>query len=161
MIVQIGATNTSIAIVKEGKIRMIFSIGLGGFALTRSISVELGIDIDQAENYKKAYGLSQEAFEGKIGHAIQPALTSIASDIKKAILSYREKNNNENITQLVISGGSASLPGLDVFLTNALSTQVLLGSSWSAYGVGNIPTELQVQAPMFNVVTGLALRNLI
>jgi len=161
MIVHIGATTTSLAVVKAGKIKMIFSIGLGGFAMTRSISVDLGIDMDQAENYKKAYGLSESAFEGKIGRALSPVLTSIAGDIKKAILLYREKNDNENINQLVLSGGSALLPGMDVYLTNALSAQVVLGRAWVAYNIANVPQELQVQAPSFNVAVGLALRNLI
>ncbi len=161
MIVHIGAITTSIAIVKEGKIKMIFSLGLGGAAMTRSISVDLGIDISQAENYKKAYGLSQSAFEGKIAKVLDPVLTSIVADVKKAMLSYHEKNNNENIKQLVLSGGSSLLPGLDVYLTNALSTQVVLGRAWSAYNISNIPDELQSQAPAYNVAIGLALRNLV
>ena len=161
MIVHIGATGTTVALVRGGVIKMIFSISLGGIALTRSISLDLGIDMSQAENYKNAYGLNTEAFEGKIAATIQPVLDSIVADIKKGLLSFREKNNNESIKQVILSGGSAHVPGLDIFLTNALSTQVVFGSAFTAYNIQNVPEELNMRAPSYNVVLGLALRNLI
>lgn len=161
IIVHIGATTTSVAIVRAGTIKMVFSIALGGTAITRAISVDLGIDSTQAENYKKAYGLNKDAFEGKIGRALAPIVESVIGDIKKGILLFREKNNNENIKQVILSGGSALLPGVDAYFTNALGAQVVLGNSWSVYNVGNVPNELQIEAPSYNVVAGLALRNLL
>ena len=161
MIVHIGATSTTVALVRGGVIKMIFSIGLGGIALTRSISLDLGIDMSQAENYKNAYGMNTEAFEGKIAATIQPVFDSIVADIKKGLLSFREKNNNESIKQVILSGGSAHVPGLDIFLTNALSTQVVFGSAFTAYNIQNVPEELSIRAPSYNVVLGLALRSLI
>lgn len=161
IIVHIGATTTSVAIVKNGTIKMVFSISLGGFAITRAISLDFGIDISQAENYKKTYGLSQQAFEGKIGKSLAPILESIAGDIKKALLSFREKNSNETIKQVVLSGGSSLLPGIDSYFSNSLNTQVVVGNCFSSYNIQNVPTELQAEAPSFNVVMGLALRNLL
>ncbi len=161
ILVNVGSTTTSAAIVKNGIIRMVFSTALGGAAITRAISVDLGIDATQAENYKKAYGLNKDAFEGKIGRALSPILESIVGDIKKALLAFREKNNNEAVKQVILSGGTSLLPGIDVYFTNALSSQVVIGNSWNAYGILNVPNELQIEAPSFNVVIGLALRNLI
>lgn len=161
IIIHIGATTTNVAIVQEGRIKMVFSIALGGLAITRAISVDLAIDLSQAENYKKAYGLNKDAFEGKIGKSLAPILESIAGDIKKAIILFREKNNNESIKQIVLSGGTALLPGIDAYFTNLLGSQVSLGNSWSAYNILNVPNELALEAPSYNVVVGLALRNLI
>lgn len=161
MILQIGASSTTIAIVKNGVLKTIFSNSTGGIALTRSISIELGIDATQAENYKKAYGFSTNAFEGKIAKVLIPMANLIVADIKKTILSYREKNNNENIKQIFLSGGSAQIPGIDVVLTNALSVQVVLGNSFNAYGIGNVPAELTSAIPSYNTVVGLALRGVL
>lgn len=160
MIVHVGATTTSVAIVKNGTIKMVFSTALGGAAITRAISVDLGIDATQAENYKKAYGLAKDAFEGKIGQALSPILSSIIGDIRRALLAYREKSN-ENMKQIILSGGTALLPGIDVYFTNTLNTQVVVGNSFAAYNIQNVPNELQVDAPSYNVVIGLALRNLV
>ncbi|HVZ66888.1 MAG TPA: type IV pilus assembly protein PilM [Patescibacteria group bacterium] len=161
MIVHIGATTTSVAIVKNGIIRMVFSAALGGLAITRAISVDLGIDMTQAENYKKAYGLNKDAFEGKVGKALAPILDSIVGDIRKALLSFQEKNNNETVKQVVLSGGSSLLPGIDVYFTNSLNSQVVLGNCFTAYNIQNVPNELMIEAPSYNVVIGLALRNLV
>ena len=161
MILHIGATTSSICIVKQGIIKTIISLPLGGTAITRAISVDLGIDQAHAESYKRAYGLNQDAFEGKIGKALTPMLESIAVDVKKSMLSFREKNANETISQVVLSGGSSLLPGIDVFFTNNLSTQVVLGNCFAAYSMGNVPQELAIQPASFNVVMGLALRNLL
>ena len=161
MILHIGANTSSICIVKQGIIKTIISIPFGGTTISRAISLDLGIDSVQAENYKRAYGLNQDAFEGKIGKALAPILQSIVGDVKKTMLSFREKNANETISQIVLSGGSSLLPGLDVFFTNNLSTQVVLGNCFAAYNMGNVPKELIIQAPSFNVIVGLALRNLL
>lgn len=161
MILHIGANTSSICVVKQGIIKTIVSMPLGGTAITRAISLDLGIDSAQAENYKRAYGLNRDAFEGKIGKALAPILQSIVGDVKKTMLSFREKNANEAISQVVLSGGSSLLLGIDVFFTNNLSTQVVLGNCFAAYNMGNVPQELIIQAPSFNVVIGLALRNLL
>ncbi len=161
IIVHIGAATTSVAIVKDARIKMVFSLPVGGAAITRAVSVDLGIDMTQAENYKRAYGLNKEAFEGKIGKSLTPVLESIASDIKKSILLFKEKNNNEAIKQIVLSGGSALLPGINVFFTNVLGAQVTLGNCFAAYNIGNVPDQVQAEAPSYNVVIGLALRELL
>lgn len=158
MIVHMGAISTTIAIVRGGIIRMVFTIPSGGDALTRSISIELGIDMQQAENYKRTYGFSQNQMSGKVGKVLAAPVAAIVADVKKTMLSYREKYNNENIKQVILSGGSAVLPGLDVVMANALSTQVILGSAFAAYNMQNVPQELMVQSPAYNVVVGLALK---
>ncbi len=161
MIVHMGAATTNIAVVENGEIVMVFTVDKGGIAITRAISLDLGIQLDQADSYKKAYGLNKDAFEGKIGKSLYPILESILGDIRKTILLYKEKNPNQPITQIILSGGAAQLPGIDIYLTNQLSTQVVLGSAFQVYGVKNIPQQLESDSLSFNVVTGLALKGVI
>jgi len=160
LIIHIGASTTDILITRNKILNMVFSIPLGGVAITRAISVDLGIDLNQAENYKRVYGLNQEIFEGKIGKSLAPVLASIVNDIRKAVLLYKEKNAAENLNQIILSGGSALLPGIDVYFANNLETQVVIGNCWQANGIGNVPGELIEEGPTYNVVVGLALREL-
>lgn len=159
MIVHMGAATSNIAVVENGEIVMVFTVDKGGIAISRAISIDLGIDIGQAESYKKAYGLNKDAFEGKIGKSLFPILESILGDIKKTILLYKEKNPNQQITQIILSGGSALLPGVDIFFTNQLNTQVVLGNAFQIYGVKNVPQQIESEALSFNVVSGLALKD--
>lgn len=161
IIVHMGATTTDIAVVKEGLLNMVFSISVGGLAITRAISLDLGIDAKQAEDYKRAYGLTRDTFEGKVGKSLYPIMESIVGDIKKAMLSYRQKNNNEEIKQVILSGGNAMLPGLDVYLTNTLNTQVVLGNCWDINAIDNVPDQVKLDFSRYNVVVGLALRDYI
>lgn len=158
MIVHMGAATTNIAVVENGEIVMVFVVDKGGIAITRAISLDLGIDLNQAEAYKKAYGLSKDIFQGKIGKSLFPILESILGDIRKTVLLYKEKNPNQQITQVVLSGGSAQLPGADIYFTNQLNTQVVLGNSFQIYDIKNVPQQVLSDSLSFNVVTGLALK---
>ena len=159
MIVHMGATTTNIAIVKNGEIVMVFTVDKGGIAITRAVSLDLGIDLAQADAYKKAYGLNKEAFEGKIGKSLFPILESILGDIRKTFLLFKDKNHDEQVTQIILSGGSAQLPGIDIYFTNQLNIQVVLGNTFALYDIKNIPPQIASESLSFNVVTGLALKN--
>lgn len=158
MIVHIGSSTTNIAIVENGELIMVFSLDRGGQAITRAISLDLAIDLRQAEAYKRAYGLNKDTFEGKIGKSLFPILESILGDIKKTILLYKQKSPNQQITQVVMSGGGSQLPGIDKYFANQLNIQVVLGSAFNVYNIGNIPEQIAAEALSFNVVTGLALK---
>lgn len=161
MVVHMGASTTNIAVVKNGETVMVFTVDKGGIAITRAISLDLGIDINQADSYKKAYGLNKEAFEGKIGKSLFPILESITGDIKKTMLLYKEKHQEEQINQIILSGGSAQLPGIDMYFTNQLNVQVVPGNCFQIYDIKNIPAEIAQEALSFNVVAGLALKDLL
>lgn len=161
IIIHLGASTTDVAIVKNKIISLVFTVPLGGIAITRAISLDLGIDLTQAENFKKAYGLSQETFEGKIGKSLTPILDSIIGDIQKAILLFREKNNGQTINQIILSGGSALLPKVDIFFTDKLNAQVVIGNSWQLQKIANVPNEVDAEGPSYNVVVGLALRDIL
>lgn len=161
IIVHMGAVTTNIAVVENGELIMVFTVDKGGIAITRAISLDLGIDLTQAESYKKAYGLNKDAFEGKIGKSLFPVLESILGDIRKTILLYKDKNPEQPITQIILSGGSAQLPGADIYFTNQLNIQVVLGNAFKTYGMNNIPQPIEADSLSFNVVAGLALKDMI
>lgn len=161
MIVHAGASTTDIAITQNGVIQMAFPLSLGGLAITRAVALDLGIDVTQAEDLKRTYGLNTDMFDGKIGKSLRPILESIAGEIKKAVLLFKEKNENNPLKQIILSGGTAQLPGVDVFFTNTLGIQVTVGNCWDAYGIENVPDQLKAEASSYNVVSGLALRNLV
>ena len=161
MIIHAGAATTDIAITRDGVLNMAFPLSLGGLAITRAVALDLGIDVTQAEDLKKTYGLNRDMFDGKIGKSLRPILESIAGETKKAMLLFREKNENANVKQVILSGGTAQLPGIDVFFTNSLGTQVVIGNCWQAHKIGNVPPELTRDASQYNVVVGLALHDLL
>ena len=160
LVVHLGSSSTNITITASGVLRFIATIGLGGLAITRAISSDLGIATSQAEELKKTYGLTN-TFEGKIGSALRPVLDAIVADIKRAILTYKEKNKNALVNKVVLSGGTALLPGIEQFFTESLGLTTTVGNTFVLHRISNVPEEVLQEAPSYNVVVGLALRDII
>ena len=43
----------------------------------------------------------------------------------------------------------------------ALDMQIITGNAFELYKIGNVPEEILAEAPSFNVVVGLALRDMV
>jgi type IV pilus assembly protein PilM len=160
LVVHLGSSSTNITITAGGVLRFIATIGLGGLAITRAISSDLGIATSQAEELKKTYGLTN-TLEGKIGSALRPVLDAIIADIKRAILTYKEKNKNALVNKVVLSGGTALLPGIEQFFTESLGLTTTVGNTFVLHRISNVPEEVLQEAPSYNVVVGLALRDIV
>ena len=160
LIVHLGSSSTNVSITSGKVLRLIATIGLGGLAITRAVSSELGISTSQAEELKRAYGLKTE-LDGRIAQALRPVLESIIADIKRTILTYREKNQNATVSKIVLSGGSALLPGIESLFSSALGALAIVGNPFALNQIGNVPDEINAEASSFNVVVGLALRDML
>ncbi len=130
LLMSIGASTTDLAVVSNGVIQFTRSIGTGGTALARAISQELGFDMNQAEEYKKAYGLLEDQLEGKIMKVIKPVFDVIVNEVERAIMYFQTHNPSTTVRRLVLTGGTAQLPGLVVFMAKALGLEVLVGDPW-------------------------------
>ncbi|HWY79698.1 MAG TPA: type IV pilus assembly protein PilM [Candidatus Sulfotelmatobacter sp.] len=160
LIVNIGATSTTLGIVQNGFLVFNYSVPLGGNALTRAIASDFGLQPSQAEEYKCVYGLSDKNFGGKIRKAIEPVLAALMTEVKKAVTYYTEKYKNEfPISQLLLTGGGASLPGLTVYFAQNLGIEAVLANPWKILNVQGVPQEVESKGPAYSVAVGLALKD--
>lgn len=159
LIVNIGALGTSLAIMQNGIIVFTYSISLGGVAMDRAIASNFGFTMTQAEEYKKVYGINDQNLGGKISQILEPILMTMVNEIKKAFAYYAEKYKNESpITQILVTGGSSLLPGLDRFFVKHTGVETVIGNPWKALAIAGVPEGLLEQGPRFSVGVGLALR---
>ncbi|OGH18472.1 MAG: hypothetical protein A2770_02595 [Candidatus Levybacteria bacterium RIFCSPHIGHO2_01_FULL_38_12] len=161
LILNIGALSTSLAIVKDGIMIFTYTIPIGGMAVSRAIATDFGFDLSQADEYKKAYGVSETALGGKIGKATAPILVSILTEVKKAVTFYNEKFKNESsIRQILLSGGSARLPDIDTFFARNSGIETVVVSPWSMLkNKEGIPKEVIDRGSDYAVAIGLAMRD--
>ena len=159
MVLDIGQKYSDLIGFKNDNIYFARSISLGGESLTRAISVNLGLDMASAEEYKKAYGIKEMELEGKIKSAIMPVFESMAEEIRRAMALYSE-SNNRNIELLVLSGGGAKLPGLAEEFTKILGIEVQVIQPFLKIDSQKIvsPINLEVDGYRFSTAVGLALR---
>lgn len=161
MIVSIGASTTDLCIVDRGIIQFTRSIGTGGVALARAVAQELGFEMTQAEEYKKSYGLLENQLEGKIMNTIKPVFDVIVNEIDRARLSYQTHQATSVMKRVVLTGGSAQLPGIVVYLAENLGVEVQIGNPWENV---IIPEKLKEKADQlenqvnYAVAVGLAMK---
>lgn len=159
LIVNIGASNTSLGIIQNGMLVFNYSVPLGGAALTRAIAADFGLQPVQAEEYKRLYGLSDKNFGGKIRKAIEPILNALLTEVKKAITFYTEKYRSESlISQLLLTGGGANLPGLGVYFAQNLGFESVLANPWKLLNIQGVPQSVEADGPEYSVAVGLALK---
>lgn len=159
LIVHMGALNTSLAIVQGGLLVFNYTIPLGGAAMTRGIATDFGLNQQQAEEYKDVYGLSDKNFGGKVKAAINPILSEIVTEVKKSLVFYHEKYKNQSpISQILLSGGSAALPGIDVYFVENFGIETVTANPWKLHAIQNVPDEIQQRGSEFVIALGLALK---
>lgn len=159
LLVDFGARSTDIAIVKNGQLYFSRSVPTAGEAFTRAVAQSLGVNMLQAEEYKRTYGLSENQLEGKVGKALAPILKVIAGEIKKAIHYYQLNIKGETPSLVIIAGGSAGLPGVSPMLTSHLGMEVVVGTPFSKIKIDpEAARGLANYAPLYSVAAGLAMR---
>jgi type IV pilus assembly protein PilM len=161
IIVNIGAISTSLAIIREGILVLTYSIQAGGNAISRSIEADFGLTPSQGEEYKKTYGFSGEGAGQKIGKSTEPILSSILLEIRKALAFYSQKYKDDSmIRQVLLSGGTARLPGIDLFFAENLGIETVVANPWKILGDKPLPEQLLNDTSDFTMALGLAMRDL-
>ncbi|MGI5840791.1 MAG: type IV pilus assembly protein PilM [Patescibacteria group bacterium] len=160
--VDMGEKFSDIISIYKSNVYFTRSMSMGGDSLTRAISLNLGLDMSSAEEYKKAYGMRETELEGKIKTAMLPVFNSMAEEIRKSMALFRETVGSSP-ELLVLSGGGANLPGFAEELTRLLGVEVQVIQPFI-----NIDTSRQAsfmnynsEGCRFTLAVGLALRSVI
>ncbi len=159
MLVDMGEKYSDIVSMNNGNVYFTRSMSVGGESLTRAISVNLGLDMPSAEEYKKAYGMKEMELEGKIKNALLPVFTSMAEEIRRALVSFREEIGKP-VELLVLSGGGANMPGLAEELTKILGVEVQVIQPFIRIDTSKVQLSLNLvsEGCRFSLAMGLGLR---
>ncbi|MFH1863441.1 MAG: type IV pilus assembly protein PilM [bacterium] len=162
VILDLGSRSTDIAISNKGKLTFSRSILTAGDALTRTLAKTLGINLQQAEQYKKAYGLSQAQLEGKVKNVLDPVVKLIADEIKKAIQFYQSEEKGEIPGSVIVSGGTSGMPDLISSLSEMLGMEIVMGNPFAKISIdASTAKNLQSYAPLYSIAVGLALKDFV
>lgn len=160
LVVNIGAISTSFAIVRSGAMVFTYSMSVGGAAINRAIATDFGLTPQQAEEYKRVYGISGKSLGGKIGRATEPILNTILGEIKKSIAFYSQKYKDDlPIRQIILSGGTAKLPGIEIFFANNSGIETAIANPWKVLASQQMPKEILDNASDYTIAVGLAMKD--
>lgn len=161
LIFDFGAMSTDLIIAREGVPVFAQSIGTGSDALTKAIAADFGLDMAEAEKYKRAFGLKADAGEGKIARSIEPIMQIIVNEVSRTFTYFKEKVGETGASKIYLSGEGAKLPGLPDFFTNKLGLETVLVDPVAKLKIANSARkELeQFSSVGFSVAIGLALKD--
>ena len=125
-IVDMGASSTLISIFDKSGLFYSYSLNQAGDTLTKEIVKREKIRHNQAESYKKKYGL---AYPDKKAFPIMiKVLEPIVKEIKVA-LDFHKTHSTKEISGIILVGGTSKLRGLKDYLSANLEKKIWFGNS--------------------------------
>lgn len=157
LLVDMGDRATSFSVVDRGYLRLNQSVDVGGYALTAAIMQKTGLPYEQAEQRKRAAGMTATGTEG-ITEVMQPVLRDLVERAQNLRRLFEQKSQH-SLRRVVLIGGGANLRGLEAFWQQATGLPAEVGNPWKGIRVPTQLTDrLRLLGPSFAVAVGLALR---
>ncbi|MFW5853550.1 MAG: type IV pilus assembly protein PilM [Patescibacteria group bacterium] len=162
MLVDIGRTRTSFAIIENGVVVFTSTVAtMGGQNLTASVKKTLGVETTKAEELKRAGGLSRASNNKEVFYALIPAVSSLRDEISQLLDFWQTHYSRPSIDQIILAGGQSSLPGLVEYLASNTGVETVLGNPWTnVLDFNDFVPELDYNhALRYGTTIGLALRS--
>jgi type IV pilus assembly protein PilM len=164
LILDMGYSRTIIIISYGGYVRFTRNIPIGGDVLTRALKQTLNLDQNQAEEYKKTYGMERAQVDGKVYDVLKPHIDSIISEVQRASIFFTKQQPNASIKRVILSGGTAQMPGLLLYLASNIDFEVETASPFKNFQlspkVAQQDPKLMDHSPVYSTAIGLALKDL-
>jgi len=160
MMLDFGSQSTDMSIMNEGHLVFSQSISIGSDSLTQAIVNKFNFEYNQAEEYKRNYGLVENMVEGKIYGAIKPVIDSIVTEARRGMEFYKSSTLLTLPKECLLNGDGALLPGLSEYLSESISVPCSIADPFMNIKVDEKSLKIiERSKPSFSVAVGLALRN--
>ena len=124
-VIDIGTTTSFLGIFDKAGLRYERVINCAGNNFTSAVAQAEDLDAKKAEVEKIKFGLNSK--HKKAAEALMAEVKYIAEEIKTT-LAFFKKQNNIDVAEIVLVGGSSQLIGLDKYLAQILKLPVSIGS---------------------------------
>lgn len=164
-IIDIGASSTNINIIKEGVLKFTRNILIAGNNITNAIMNVLKLDFAQAENIKTeevVVSTDEGGENNDVSEVVRSIIEELASEIRRSFDYYKAQHREQTINRILLSGGTAKLKNLDVFLANELGIEVEKANPLAGI-TANVPNVDQLNDHLLELTAalGLALREVL
>jgi len=95
--------------------------------------------------------------------AVAPQVVDLATEVRRSIDFYRRQHRNEEIDRIILSGGSAVIPGLPEFIQGETGVTTQRANPFACMSLGDdAPQEYLAEVgPAMVVAVGLAVRDMV
>ncbi|MCK5897322.1 MAG: pilus assembly protein PilM [Cocleimonas sp.] len=157
-VVDFGASMTGINVFHKKRVVFSREQVFGGKQLTEEIMQRYGLPYSEAGLAKKNGNLP----EGYIPEVLDPFRENMVRQVQRFLQFYHASTQQGHVQKLLLSGGCASIPGIDEQIQEATNVPVSLANPFSNMVLnGRVnPARFTSDIPAMLVSTGLALRGL-
>lgn len=158
IIIDVGGNSVDIGIL-DATLRLTGTVDEGGNNLTEAIARKLHVAPEKAHRIKVSHGLNAGTQQSKIQSAVEPILNKVVAEIKQISRFYEERiHEGAQVSQILIVGGGANMPGLGDYLTNATRVPTRVSAPWGEHiTFGSMEPPEHADLPRFLTCAGLAL----
>ncbi len=175
-IIRLGCSFSDITIVSRGQYVLCRPLPVAGNTFTRAVSDTLGEPMVRAEWLKEMHGQAGADIElrdlpdeeRRISQAMSRDMTELARELKLSVsffqAEFQDQVSGANVEQVLLTGGSGLLRGMDTFLARALGVDVRLLPYFDSLAIGTgkfHPDYVRLSSPASVVAVGLALSPLL
>lgn len=161
LIVDMAYNHSYFVACKAGQVYLTRTVPIGAKGFARAISLSLGLDEEEAESYRRAYGFQEDQLEGKVQKAMEPVWEKYVAKVKNTLLSFKE-DWGQDVEVIVLTGGGVMMPDFSEELTRTLGTEVQVAQPFADVKIKNEPPfDIKKEGPRFAVAMGLATRGLV
>ncbi len=155
-----GSSSTDMSIMLEGQLVFSQSIAIGSDSLTQAIVNKFNFEYQQAEEYKRNYGVVEGVLEGKVFATLSPIIDAAINEIGRGIEFYKNKTLAQAPKNFLLSGDGALLPGLADYISKAMSVEAVLADPWRNIVVPEKFKNIVLKSgSSYSVAIGLALKD--
>jgi type IV pilus assembly protein PilM len=127
VIIDIGARACNIILVENGIVRINRNVDAGGFDMTKSIAKEMQIDFERAEKLK----VSGKNFFAPDSSTSFFTLDVIVGEVERVINTYSKEQGKSQISEVILSGGTANMVGLADYFSGRLKMKTVIGNPFA------------------------------
>jgi type IV pilus assembly protein PilM len=165
LVVNTGSMGTDMMVIRKGNVRFSRNVSLGSDSFNKIIAQSLNVTEEQAEEYRKSYGLDAELLGGQVRRAITPLAEILINEIKRTMNFYITRNNFCTFNRILYCGGAVVVPGLLGYSAENLNIEVELANPFANLEFS--PKTLSQKeklinlGPLYTVAVGLALKEIV
>ena len=154
--IDIGANSTAVNIMRNGQSIYLREQPFGGNELTEEIQNKFGLTSEEAEVAKREGGLPEE-YESEL---LEPFVEKMGLEIARALHFFFSSTAYNQVSQIVLSGGCAAIPGVDAAIARRAQVRTTIANPFATMEVSPKirSASLAQDAPSLMVACGLALR---
>ena len=154
--VDFGASMTGINVFEHGKVVFSREQVFGGRQLTEEISQRYGLSYAESGLAKKNGNLP----EGYVSEVLDPFRENMVRQVQRFLQFYYASTQNEKVDKVLLSGGCASIPGIDEQIQELVGIPTALANPFANVVLHSKvnPARFTSDIPAMLVPAGLALR---